>query len=117
MAGFDRTLVAAGTPVDRPHLARRSFNLVTRTARIDGLRLGATRRPAPLVAAEQVAVRFPFGLFRGRLDGLDVTLMKGTVTLAREQGQWATIPAAWTRITPGRPPRSLPAFAALHLHA
>ena len=40
----------------------------------------------------------------------------GTVTLARENGQWSTIPAAWTRSTPGRPPRSLPAFAALRLH-
>ena len=34
---------------------------------------------------------------------------------AREKGQWSTIPAAWTRSTPGSPPRSLPAFAALRL--
>ena len=93
-----------------------SFNLITRTAQIQGLRLGALGAPAPLVEAEQVAVSFPFGLFRGKLDGLDVTLVKGTVTLARQQGQWATIPAAWTRSEPGRPPRSLPAFAALRLH-
>ena len=92
-----------------------SFNLVSRSARIDGLRLGAQGASAPLVTAEQVVVRFPFGLFRGRLDGLDVTLIKGTVTLAREKGQWSTIPAAWTRSTPGSPPRSLPAFAALRL--
>ncbi len=93
-----------------------SFNLVTRSAQIQGLRLGARGASAPLVSAEQVAVRFPFGLFRGKLDGLDVTLANGTVTLARENGQWSTIPAAWTRSTPGRPPRSLPAFAALRLH-
>ena len=92
-----------------------SFNLISRSARIDGLRLGAQGASAPLVTAEQVTVRFPFGLFRGRLDGLDVTLMNGTVTLAREKGRWSTIPAAWTRSTPGRPPRSLPAFAALRL--
>lgn len=91
------------------------FNLITRSARIDGLRLGAQGASAPLVAAEQVAVRFPFGLFRGELDGLDVTLVKGTVTLAREKGQWSTIPSAWSRRTPGGPPRSLPAFAALRL--
>ena len=93
-----------------------SFNLVTRSAQIQGLRLGARGASAPLVSAEQVAVRFPFGLFRGKLDGLDVTLANGTVTLARENGQWSTIPAAWTRSTPGSPPRSLPAFAALRLH-
>ncbi len=93
-----------------------SFNLITRSAQIQGLRLGARGASAPLVSAEQVAVKFPFGLFRGKLDGLDVTLANGTVTLARENGQWSTIPAAWTRSTPGAPPRSLPAFAALRLH-
>ena len=93
-----------------------SFNLITRSAQIQGLRIGAAGASAPLVVAEQVSVRFPFGLFRGKLDGLDVTLTQGTVTLARENGQWSTIPAAWTRSTPGQPPRSLPAFAALRLH-
>ena len=92
-----------------------SFNLITRTAQIQGLRLGARGASAPLVTAEQVAAKFPFGLFRGKLDGLDITLVNGTVTLARENGQWSTIPAAWTRSTPGSPPRSLPAFAALRL--
>ncbi len=89
------------------------FNLVTRSAHIDGLRLGARGAPAPLVAADQVAVRFPFGLFRGRLDGLDVTLVNGVVNLTREHGKWATIPAAWLESTPGRPARTLPAFRAL----
>ncbi|MBK5298198.1 MAG: translocation/assembly module TamB domain-containing protein [Vicinamibacteria bacterium] len=93
-----------------------SFNLIACSAQIQGLRLGARGASAPLVAAEQVTVHFPFGLFRGKLDGLDVTLVKGTVTLAREQGHWTTIPAAWARSTPGSPPRSLPAFAALRLH-
>ena len=92
------------------------FNLITRSASVAGLRLGEQGAPAPLVTAERVSVRFPFGLFRGRLDGLDVTLEGGVVTLARREERWATVPQAWTRSTPGGKPRSLPAFAALRLH-
>ena len=93
-----------------------SFNLVTRSAQIQGLRLGARAPRRRWSPPNRSRCEFPFGLFRGKLDGLDVTLVNGTVTLAREKGQWSTIPAAWTRSTPGSPPRSLPAFAALRLH-
>lgn len=92
------------------------YNLITRSATISGLRVGAEGAPAPLVVAEQAVVRFPFSLYRGRLDGLDVTLQNATVTLVRERGAWTTIPPAWTRSTPGAPPRRLPAFSALRLH-
>ena len=92
------------------------FNLITRTAYVADLRLGERGASAPLLTAERVSVRFPFGLFRGRLDGLDVTLVNGVVTLEREGGRWSTVPAAWTRSRPGGRPRSLPKFAALRLH-
>jgi outer membrane protein insertion porin family len=92
-----------------------SFNLITRSVTLDGLRLGQ-RGATPLVAAERVRVRFPAALFRGKLDGLDVTLERATVALHRSGGAWTTIPAAWTRSRPGAPPRRLPAFAALRLH-
>jgi outer membrane protein assembly factor BamA len=92
-----------------------SFNLITRAVTLDGLRLGQRGAP-PLVAAQRVRVRFPYGLFLGKLDGLDVTLERATVTLTRENGVWTTLPAAWTRSTPGAPARRLPAFAALRLH-
>ena len=94
-----------------------SFNLVTRSAQIQGLRLGARGASAPLVSAEQVAVRFPFGLFRGKLDGLDVTLASGTVDArARATASGPRFPRRGRAARPGRPPRSLPAFAALRLH-
>ena len=69
----------------------------------------------PLVTAERVSVRYPLGAYRGKLDDLDITLEQGVVSLVREGGRWTTMPAAWTRSTPGAPPRSLPAFAALRL--
>jgi outer membrane protein assembly factor BamA len=92
------------------------FNLLTRQVHIDGLRLGATGAPAPLVSATVAQVRFPWSGFRGSLDGLDVTLTGAVVTLARANGTWVTIPPAWTKPSTGGTSRRLPAFAALRLH-
>jgi outer membrane protein assembly factor BamA/autotransporter translocation and assembly factor TamB len=92
------------------------FNLITGRVTLEGLRLGQRGAATPLVAADRVHVSYPYSLYRGRLDGMDVTLENAVVTLTRDDGRWTTIPAAWLRRTPGGKPRRLPAFAALRLH-
>ena len=91
------------------------FNLITGRVTLEGLRLGQRGAAAPLIAADRVHVRYPYSLYRGRLDGMDVTLENAVVTLTRDDGRWTTIPAAWLQRTPGGKPRRLPAFAALRL--
>jgi outer membrane protein assembly factor BamA/autotransporter translocation and assembly factor TamB len=91
------------------------FNLLTGSVTLEGLRLGQRGAAAPLVAAERVHVRYPYSIYRGRLDGMDVTLERAVVTLTRDEGTWTTIPAAWLQRKPGGTPRRLPAFAALRL--
>lgn len=92
------------------------YNLVSRTVSIDGLRVGAPGE-TPLVSAAHVVVHYPWTAYRGRLDGLDVTLENADVTLIQQARHWTTIPAKWLapRATT-TPPRPLPAFAALRLH-
>ena len=91
------------------------FNLLRGSVTLEGLRLGQRGEAAPLIAAERVHVRYPYSLYRGRLDGMDVALERAVVTLTRDEGTWTTIPAAWLRRKPGGTPRRLPAFAALRL--
>ena len=91
------------------------FNLITGSVTLEGLRLGQRGAAAPLVAADRVHVRYPYSLYRGRLDGMDVTLENAVVTMTRDDGRWTTIPSAWLQRTPGGTPRRLPAFAALRL--
>lgn len=91
------------------------FNLLTRRVRLQDLVVGDANAPAPLVTAGLAEVSFPLSAFRGRLDGLNVTLTDVHVNLIRDDDRFVSVPAAWTRPREGGGRTRIPAFEAIRL--
>ncbi|HEX7086677.1 MAG TPA: hypothetical protein VF198_09960, partial [Vicinamibacterales bacterium] len=91
------------------------FNLLTRRVRLQDLVVGDANVPAPLVTAGVAEVSFPLSAFRGRIDGLNVTLTGVHVNLIRDDGRLVSVPAAWTRRREGGGRTRIPAFDAIRL--
>src|SRR5690606_31011517 len=92
------------------------FNLLTRRVHLRDLVVGDQDAPAPLVTAGVAQISFPLSAFRGRIDGLNVTLTDVHVNLIREGGRFVTVPAAWTRPRDGDGRTRIPALDAIRLH-